>query len=369
MADTLVTDDRTTVLRGIESIEYDARQHIIEEPNGGNVRDWREGPMTAKKTLSLLMAGIACAVAALLPGVAIANSGPHGGYESPTEACALCHRAHNAPSSITWTNNFGEQRTALLNTSASQVGKFCYTCHGESAQGADTNVEGGVYEARASEGAYGEPGQALNGGAWGGWVTPAMNTSNAHAGTGVAAKTTMECNVCHDVHGSSNYRLLKAKVLDENVGGYDEAGNPTPYVISAEQGAPSGGFRLHVNYVADGYVPSYTTPKNAKAPAGDTSKAISGWCTSCHKFGGGSTHFHPFNVPLSSWSGSPALVIAGNPLPVAHDPSEGAGGATPAVTDTDWIVCTTCHVAHVPHGNSGATSTQYPSLCETCHNF
>jgi hypothetical protein len=195
-----------------------------------------------------------------------------------------------------------------------------------------------------------------------------MTASNVRGAKLRATRITMDCSVCHDVHGTSNYRLLKASVLGHDAGGYSSSGEPTPFVVSAEKGFPVGGFRLHEDAVAEGYQPDYTTPKNAKPPADDVTKGISGWCQSCHQFPAGSTHFHPFNVPLSSWAGLPALRIADNPLPLEHDPSEGVGGADLVNTSSDWIGCTTCHIAHTPHGNT-SSPTQYPALCETCHNF
>jgi hypothetical protein len=348
---------------------YDARQHIIEDLNGGIVRDCGVGPMAMKRNVFLLFVGVLSMMLAMVPGVAFANAGVHGNYIDESEQCATCHRAHNAPSPITWTDNRGQVRSALLiNASARTTGEFCYTCHGTSSQGADTNVEDGVYEARSSSGAYGEPGQPLNSGPWGGWTTPLMTASNVRAAKLKAARITMDCSVCHDVHGTSNFRLLKAKVLGNDVGGYDSNDDPTPFVIAAEKGFPVGGFRLHEDSVAAGYQPDYTTPKHAKAPDEDPAKGISGWCGSCHTFPAGSSHFHPVNVPLSNWTGLPALRISDNPLPLAHDPSEGAGGADVINTASDWIDCTTCHIAHTPHGNT-SSPTRYPGVCETCHNF
>ncbi len=98
----------------------------------------------------------------------------------------------------------------------------------------------------------------------------------------------MTCGSCHDVHGSSNYRLLKDVVNGVDVGGYVETAGgdflPDPYVISNEPGYPEDGWLLHDAGAAqiEAYEPSYTTPMYAKAPDEDPDKGISAWCAACH---------------------------------------------------------------------------------------
>ena len=48
----------------------------------------------------------------------------------------------------------------------------------------------------------------------------------------------LTCTDCHDPHGQSNYRLLKATVNGVTVGGYDSDDVPTPFVFSNEIGYP-----------------------------------------------------------------------------------------------------------------------------------
>ena len=85
-------------------------------------------------------------------------------------------------------------------------------------------------------------------------------------GTGNAIK--MDCATCHDPHGSANYRILKAKVNGNAVGGYTPTGrtphdpDPNGFVSSVETGWPVNGFRLHTPY--PDYEPNYTTPMYAK---------------------------------------------------------------------------------------------------------
>ncbi len=354
-------------LHGIERVEYDARQHTTERFGGGYVRDCGEGPMTVNRHTFLRAFGVLALFMALLPSLAYANAGVHGGYPTDSDQCSSCHRAHNVSSSIMWTDTNGKRRSALLRGGANDTGEFCYTCHGATAQGADTDVEDGVYKSRASDGAFGTSGDALTGGKWGPWTTPDL------AATGVnAQRIKMDCAVCHLVHGTSNYRLLNDTLFGQPAGGYDSAGNPTPFVLSAEEGFPEGGFRLHVNAVDEGYRPSYTAARHAKPPVSgdgtagpDPAKGMSGWCGKCHNFAAGSTHFHPFNVPLSNWPGSPIRTVD-NPLPLAHDIDEGVDGSPLTNTASDWIDCTTCHIAHTPHGNTTAPFV-YPALCVSCH--
>ncbi len=327
------------------------------------------------KVFAFMRAACVLAMMVLLgPSLAFANAGVHGGYTKNSDQCSSCHRAHNVTSSITWTDATAKTRSALLQGDATSAGEFCYTCHGATAQGADTDVEDGVYKSRGSAGAYGTAGDTLTGGAWGPWTTPAI------AAAGVKTqRITMDCAVCHLVHGTSNYRLLNDTLFGQPAGGYDSAGNPTPFVVSAEEGFPVGGFRLHVDPASAGYRPSYTEPRHAKPPVSgdgtsgpDPAKGMSGWCGKCHPFPSSAPHplaggvgRHSVSGPLSAYAGTP-IRTADNPLPLAHDPSEGVGGEPLANTASDWIDCTTCHIAHAPHGNTSAAFIR--SVCTNCHN-
>lgn len=225
---------------------------------------------------------------------------------------------------------------------------------------------------------------------------------------------TISCIACHDTHGSSNYRLLKDLVAGIDpitgapsniaVGGYDAGGNPTPFVISAERGYPAGGWPQGAARMAlyTTYYPDFTNPRYAKAPVDtatglpDPSKGISAWCAACHTqmntkgdsgnvtdangtavdnwrvaggndymaeiydanddFGLVERHRHPVNVAISAFNG-PSAITLGN-VPVAHDPAEGAGGVMPTDTNSDWVDCLSCHVAH----GSGAAMVGYASV-------
>jgi hypothetical protein len=360
---------------------------------------------------------IAAAVALLVPSVALANFAIHGNYVQDTDACAGCHRAHTSISTITWTDNFDPniQHDALLTTSATLMYQFCYACHGDGTQGADTNVQSGIYEGTL----YGVQGGILNGGGFDSLDTSATSSThmfkgsswgaygggyfgqgavgadgqdpNANVGETVAIK--MDCATCHDPHGSANYRILKAVVFGNKVGGYEQVTgaasgapgspldpNPNGWVSSNETGWPAGGFRLHRDYPA--YQPNYTKALYAKgydvlaanntplpSPVVNPDKGMSGWCAGCHATyngrsavvggpgsqnstynagdGGGfkMRHRHPMNVPLSNYHGPDyqSMIVTDQVLPLDHDITE---GPTTTNTSSDWLECLTCHRAH-----------------------
>jgi hypothetical protein len=362
---------------------------------------------------SLILVALAVAVFVVMaPGVAMANYSIHGSYIMNTDACAGCHRAHTASSPIMWQDTGGTQQSALLISTATDIDEFCYTCHGSGMLGADTNVFDGVFEANdgnngGTDRVYNSAGERLNGGGF----DPVMFPTQHYAGgvdwvaygagpdgrDGIIStggeQVYISCGVCHDVHGSSNYRLLKDVVAGIDpltgaqapitVGGYDplsldlENPDPMPWVISAEEGYPTGGWLLHEPGAIQvaGYYPDYTTPRYAKPPANDPTKGISAWCSACHTqymtessiydandgFGLVTRHRHPVNVPLSNFLGPRDLLL--NPsdptlrLPLAND------GFADSLTNelTDWLDCLTCHVGH----GSGALMTGYAAVADT----
>ncbi|MDF1541809.1 MAG: hypothetical protein RQ731_04970 [Anaerosomatales bacterium] len=342
-----------------------------------------------KITIALAIA-VAASALLLTPGIALANFAIHGGYSMDTDACAGCHRAHTASSPLQWSYTDPDtlvtgSGSALLISTADETFEFCLTCHGDDAAGAATNVISGVYESDE----WGDIGQPLNGGGFG------MNRTSNHTfngaswaawgggetgrdglfSTGAGPLIVMSCSSCHDVHGSSNYRILRDVVNGIRVGGYEADNTPTPYVISNEPGYPSAGWSLHEQgaiEMAD-YQPDYTTPAYAKAPAEDPDKGISGWCRACHTqymtnagtttqvgvdadgyftgtvdpegaydandgFGLVTRYRHPVNVELAEFAG-PRDLIDPVQLPTATLPSD-------TTWDEAWVDCLTCHVSH-----------------------
>lgn len=358
--------------------------------------------MIVKRTTLLLVLAAVVAVVAFLPAVAMANNAIHGNYVMNTDACAGCHRAHTAPSSITWQDADNQTKSALLLSTATNMQDFCYLCHDNTSTGADTNVEGGYYRgttqgtpgARLLGGLFGVPDglggtqdpdtfqtvtsrHMISGGSWRAWgggvygsTSTVDATGNAIGFLGTGDFIPMDCATCHDPHGSSNYRILKDRVYGVAVGGYDGGTlgsydpTPTPYVWSAEAGYPVGGFRLHTAYPT--YFPDYTVPQYAKPADGDPTKGMSGWCVGCHtvymstestynagdNYGLVTRYRHAMNVPLSNFKPvSRSLIITTLPdtVPLAHGITAGTGGderGATVNTDNDWLDCMTCHVAH-----------------------
>jgi hypothetical protein len=364
----------------------------------------------------------ACVFVLAATGLAFANFGPHGGYAQDTDGCAACHRAHTSFSDLGWTDLQGATRkSALLISNASEMTDFCYACHGNAAPGASTNVQNGVFDSGPTAGAVGtmdptDPAagtfyasnssyeSTLNGGGFellgGNNAAPVMSAHDmegSKVGTAVAwgyLPTTgglssqtlvgqFKCTSCHDPHGSSNYRLLKDQVNGYKVGGYTSTGAPDPFVISNEEGYPSGGFKKGAAGVLDAvdYKPNYTTPQYAQL----SGRAMSKWCSGCHTayasqdssytydlgmnvvntVGGATTtttlgekgyHRHPVDVSLSLGMRSDAdralntktLNDDGLPLEMAKDTRNPAATFTTGKfwDDTGNISCLTCHFAH-----------------------
>ena len=179
-----------------------------------------------KKLLFAVVFGLLLVTA--ISTIALADNGPHGGFQATTDACASCHRAHTA--------QYGSNALLVMQPDA-----LCLSCH--DGTGAGTNVEDGVYTQAGSDVYYGTgasqkvegtDGASLFGGgftnalmatAWSGKVTadPAFNatsrpstsahTYNGTAGTvwgsgannTVSALYALECVSCHDPHGTAGY--------------------------------------------------------------------------------------------------------------------------------------------------------------------
>jgi predicted CXXCH cytochrome family protein len=357
------------------------------------------------KKFALILLAIAI-LGVLMTGTALADFGPHGGYGQDTDACAACHRAHTAFSNAQWSDGTNNHSALLVGT-ATTMSEFCYACHGDTAPGASTNVQSGRYDSGPS-GNSGSPLPTTNGGIAVAYVTNSSYDATlngggfanigpvgaSHAvvsqhgmdlgsgtapmwgsGSSVPTGKNLTCTDCHDPHGSSNYRLLKDTLVNgqgtnASVGGYDSNGDPTPFVISAEEGYPQAGWQKGAAGAAQMavYKPDYTTPEWRST---GNVKSISQWCAGCHTqyatktsaynygsyIGGGSgagssNTFHRHPVDTSLVNGMPGNGNGTLPTNVLLDqtnlPLEHTGGSTrtDALTYTDTMGCLTCHFAH-----------------------
>jgi len=366
------------------------------------------------KKFTWVLIAVALLALVVAPTMALANSdprGPHGGYLTDTDLCAQCHRAHTAPSSITWTDNQNAQKNALLLTDSAQGYLFCLACHDDASQGADTNVTGGTYQGTAygthdanlisgpfgsvrsdkpTEAVYDQNGNAvtsahlMNGGSWGafggglyGHDSTELTTTGDPLGNttelyGTGNKIVMSCVTCHDPHGSSNYRILKDAVNGNAVGGYVSSGDPqnptpTPFVISNEPGYPQGGFALHRTY--PNYVPNYTVANYAIPTAsGATSKGMTGWCVGCHTTYNiaARTSGNIITDSTSNYNAGDGLGLVARHRHPMNVPLSNYAGAQPLVTDVS-LRLPVDHPATEQSGGKAYTSADWVE-CLTCHN-
>lgn len=394
------------------------------------------------KRFALVLA-LATALCFVFAGAAYANMGPHGGYVDDTDACAGCHRAHTSFSTVGWTDGVGVNHpSALLVGSASTMTEFCNACHGDLAPGAATNVVSGVFDSGPTGDntiALGGTSQAnnltdgndvvdptsyessstfnapLNGGGFARMPDPYIWEGSAvvTAGTFAAATSAhnmeagaqplwgvnnalsnwpnLDCADCHDPHGTSNFRLLKAKVGINNntVGGYLADGEtPNAYVYSWETGYPTpgsdpanpgGGWLKHEAGQAQmqAYRPDYTGGTKILHTDASGAKSMSVWCAGCHEqynnrssaynyganeaggaIGSITRHRHPVDITLAAGYGPGRALVE----QVVEDTSTGQLWV-PLEKDVapdpefyqNYIGCLTCHRAH----GSSADMTGY----------
>ncbi|MEI8081411.1 MAG: cytochrome c3 family protein, partial [Actinomycetes bacterium] len=328
-------------------------------------------------------------------GSAYANFGPHGGYVNDTDACAGCHRAHTSFSTVGWRDGLGTNHaSALLVGNAATMTQFCDACHGDQAPGASTNVVSGVFDSGPSGGtgvlvgattavngaqAAGYPGDIapgvtvqyttnstfnapLNGGGFTRMPDPYVWQGTANGGTGAGGAVVfvaltsahhmdvagplwgsgsavtsfggtpgMTCTDCHDPHGSSNYRLLKAKPnpVGPVVGGYAPDGEtPNAFVFSDEEGYP---VPTSVTFPGQGVY-------NGSYPFG-------GWL----KHQAGADQMALYKPNYTDTAGTPILHSPQLPDPITHAPRD--------VSMSIW--CSACHTNYNQSSAGNATTYNY----------
>jgi predicted CXXCH cytochrome family protein len=234
------------------------------------------------RSARLALLALGCAVSLLAAAVPTeADNGPHVmGAGATADSCATCHRVHTAKAAPL----LEEPQTAL-----------CYTCHGSSGSGADTDVEDGVGYPEA--GRKGTP-AALRGGGFkyalidsanpsgqqGGKSNPggvvpvlgapaAVNSTHSvdsssqtawgngpiDAAVDYGKTVSLRCGSCHDPHGNGNYRALR----------------PIPKESGASPAVT----------IPDATTKSYTTENYWQVEDPDAAgfiAEISEWCSTCH---------------------------------------------------------------------------------------
>lgn len=263
-------------------------------------------------------------------GTVSADNGPHvAGHGATADSCAACHRAHTG------------QAEELLTQGQTLL---CYSCHGNGATGADTDVEDGQWTGGAGgslraggftnsrikaedpvanqiaastpEAVSSEHDIDATGVMWG---------NGATWGSGIGGTLALACGSCHDPHGNGNYRILKPKpggqgTTDVNV----TQTTPTPVYVTTNY--------LDVSYVSQ--------------------TGISSWCSQCH------TRYKAASAGLSD--------AAETIFKYRHE-SDGAsatGGASNPYNDGN-ASCVRCHVAHGTNAVTYGPATSTPGPTQT----
>jgi predicted CXXCH cytochrome family protein len=188
------------------------------------------------------------------------------------------------------------------------------------------------------------------------WGMGANNTGQQGGGGSNQLSNPLQCTSCHNPHGTSNYRLLKAKinnndvvvrafvggsfVKDEGARGLESGASPNKYTVDYYGSSGGGGAPANTSDASVG-------------------NSLSSLCGACHtaypSIGasdplstGGATHYrHKTEMPYTDW------INPETTSPVSNNPETSPLSGFPNLrlasnsTDTDKIVtCLTCHRVH-----------------------
>ncbi len=282
------------------------------------------------------------------------TSGPHGKYTSDTSTCAQCHRTH--------TSNANNLIKFVLTGNGNATYKTCIYCHSSVGQSKYDVVDGMI---KGTTGNY-----AANGGGFENMtviegtaeVVETVYTTSRHdvanpEGTKVAApggsqreagKIEMTCTSCHNLHGSTNSRLLRTVIAtvysDDTVREIDTSG----VVVSV-----------------------YGELENETVAYND---AMNNFCGACH---------NDYNVAqVASGDNDSGLFEPSKKRHRVGMPTNTASGFDAAklilpLTTSENVSCLTCHYAHgsaaqVSAGTDPNGSTllrlDERGVCQNCHN-
>ncbi len=289
----------------------------------------------------------------------LADNGPHGGYTALTDACAGCHRTHTATNA-----------SLLLST----VPNLCYSCHGSSAAGANTNVTDGLFEGlnRSLRGGGFEQvmmasdltspqilpvtsNHMVNGGSNTVWGYGPITTTVNPGVTNVA----LTCTNCHNPHGragtdgAATYRILK---------GSNVANTP---LFSNSDGTVTQTAGIDI---PDEATKTYYTSTNGDYFADHGSNidgvyvnaALTAWCAQCH------TRHKAENLQaIPSESGSTDSGDAVFTFRHATNIEDDLGcGSCHSSSHGNFMppypACVSCHVAHGTGARMGTYSDNVP---------